>query len=68
MTTFIVTLELNADFYREEFANRGRKALLKELKREIKDQVVEYDLDQLVLDMAQSRQNEGRVEYTKRVH
>ena len=53
--TFTVTLEFNADFYREHKDQMTHDQLLKELKRELKDQLEELNLDDLLTTMANTK-------------
>lgn len=51
MTTFTVMLEFNADFYREHKDQMTQGQLLKQLKGELQDQLVELNLDDLLQAM-----------------
>ena len=55
MTTFTVTLEFNADFYRERKDQMTRGQLLKELKSELQDQLEELNLDDLLQAMTNTK-------------
>lgn len=55
MTTFTLTLEFNADFYREHQCNMTRGQLLKELKGELQDQLSELNLDDLLSAMTNTK-------------
>lgn len=55
MTTFTVTLEFNADFYREHKDRMTQGQLLKELKRELNDQLEELNLDDLLQMMINTK-------------
>lgn len=53
MTTFVVSLELNADFFREmyEKGEMNKTELMRELKRHIKDEVNEYHFNSILDEM-----------------
>lgn len=51
MTTFTVMLEFNADFYHEHKDQMTQGQLLKQLKGELQDQLVELNLDDLLQAM-----------------
>lgn len=55
MTRFTVTLEFNADFYREHKDQMTQGQLLKELKRELQDQLAELNLDDLLQAMTNTK-------------
>lgn len=55
MTTFTVTLEFNADFYRENKQTMTQGQLLTELKRELQDQLAELNLDDLLQAMTNTK-------------
>ena len=53
MTTFVVSLELNADFFREQYQGAGmnKTELMRELKRHIKDELNEYNFNSILDEM-----------------
>ncbi len=62
MARYILTLEIEDAFY-QEFHEQGaaKDALLEQLKLDIQDQVDEFDLERVILEMVSSENHENVV-------